>query len=115
MLAREGAGAPRSRGGDVHRGEAQVAERSILKVRVREEAFSTLHLAPDAYRLNKDALSQSLDALGFFCCCLLKNRLSGPWDASIFLHFCAVLVIRIIFSLGCFASGLETINYDLYV
>lgn len=65
----------------------------ILKVRVRE-AFSTQHLAQDANRLNKDAISQSPDALGFFCCCLLKNQPSGHWDASIFLHFCAVLAIR---------------------
>lgn len=41
-------------------------------------------------RLNKDAISQSLGALGFYYC-LLKNQLCGRWNTSIFLHFCTIL------------------------
>lgn len=55
---------------------AQVAERWRLKVRLRGRGFSTQQLAQDAFRQNKDASSQSSDALGFFCCCLLKNQLT---------------------------------------
>jgi hypothetical protein len=46
----------------------------------------TKHLLRDACPWNKDAISQSLTALGFFYCCLLQNQLSGLCNELIFLH-----------------------------
>lgn len=51
--------------------------------------FSTWRLAEDACRLNKDSISQSLEALGCFHC-LFKNPLSGARAHPFFFFFCAV-------------------------